>query len=198
MLMDVHKTKRFGSTLTFLTRYSEEGNEFLNKIVTGDENWVCHVTPESKQQSMEWRHSRSHTQKNSKHRCQHTKSCALCYGMDRHGILLVEFLPRGKTINAVRYCETLRKLRCTIQNKIRGMLSQSTVLPHDNARPHSAGVTQNLIQQFGLEEFDHPPYSPNLAPSDYHLFLNLKRDFGGKRFDSDGCLHWRHLSLKRV
>ncbi|GBN96616.1 hypothetical protein AVEN_96361-1 [Araneus ventricosus] len=53
MLTDVHKTKRFGSALTFLTRYSEEGNEFLNKIVTGDENWVCHVTPESKQQSME-------------------------------------------------------------------------------------------------------------------------------------------------
>ncbi|GBN96617.1 hypothetical protein AVEN_96362-1 [Araneus ventricosus] len=117
---------------------------------------------------------------------------------DRRGILLVEFLPRGNTINAVRYCETLRKLRSAIQNKRRGMLSQGSVLSHDNARPNFAGVTQNLIQQFGLEQFDHPPYSPNLTPSDYHLFLNLKRDFGGRRFDSSGCLHWRHLSLKRV
>ncbi|GBN44560.1 hypothetical protein AVEN_163219-1 [Araneus ventricosus] len=49
MLTDDHTTKGFGSALTFLTRYSEEGNEFLNKIVTGDETWVCHVTPESKQ-----------------------------------------------------------------------------------------------------------------------------------------------------
>ncbi|GBN68089.1 hypothetical protein AVEN_98299-1 [Araneus ventricosus] len=49
MLTDVHRTKGLGSALTFLTRYSEEGNEFLNKIVTGDETWVCHVTPESKQ-----------------------------------------------------------------------------------------------------------------------------------------------------
>ncbi|GBM84910.1 hypothetical protein AVEN_23711-1 [Araneus ventricosus] len=49
MLMDVHKTKGLGSALTFLTRYSEEDNEFLNKIVTGGETWVCHVTPESKQ-----------------------------------------------------------------------------------------------------------------------------------------------------
>ncbi|GBO26233.1 hypothetical protein AVEN_128578-1 [Araneus ventricosus] len=49
MLTDVHKTKGLRSALTFLTRYSEEGNEFINKIVTGDETWVCHVTPESKQ-----------------------------------------------------------------------------------------------------------------------------------------------------
>ncbi|GBM42465.1 hypothetical protein AVEN_139899-1 [Araneus ventricosus] len=49
MLTDDHKTKGLGSALTFLTRCSEEGNEFLNKIVTGDETWVCHVTPESKQ-----------------------------------------------------------------------------------------------------------------------------------------------------
>ncbi|GBM61256.1 hypothetical protein AVEN_30558-1 [Araneus ventricosus] len=49
MLTDVHRTKRLGRALTFLTRYSEEGNEFLNKIVTGDETWVYHVAPESKQ-----------------------------------------------------------------------------------------------------------------------------------------------------
>ncbi|GBM28442.1 hypothetical protein AVEN_33897-1 [Araneus ventricosus] len=47
ILTDVYKTKGLGSALTFLTRYSEEGNEFLNKIVTGDETWVCHVTPGS-------------------------------------------------------------------------------------------------------------------------------------------------------
>ncbi|GBM02173.1 Mariner Mos1 transposase [Araneus ventricosus] len=86
---------------------------------------------------------------------------------------------------AVRYCETLRKLRRAIQNKRRGMLSQGIVLLHDNARSHSAGVNQNLMQQFDWEQFDHPPYSPDLAPSDYHLFLNLKREFGGRRFDSD-------------
>ncbi|GBM09527.1 Histone-lysine N-methyltransferase SETMAR [Araneus ventricosus] len=65
------------------------------------------------------------------------------------------------------------------------MIRQGVVLLHD-ARPHSAGVTQNLIQQFGWEQFNHPLYSPDLAPSDYHLFLDLKRDFGGRRYDSDG------------
>ncbi|GBM92642.1 hypothetical protein AVEN_107058-1 [Araneus ventricosus] len=91
MFMDVHRTKRFGSALTFRTRYSEEGNGFLNKIVTGGETWVRHVTLESKQQSMEWRHSRSPTKKYPKQRCQHTKSCALCSGTDRAFCFLSSF-----------------------------------------------------------------------------------------------------------
>lgn len=184
ILTDVHKTQRLGSALTFLTRYSEEGIEFLNQIVTGDETWVSHVTPESKQQSMEWRHSGSPRRHKVKPTLSRDKIMCTVF-WDRQGILLVEFLPRGETINAERYCATLRKLRRAIQNKRRGMLTQGLVLLHDNARPHTAGLTQNLIQRFGWEQFDHPPYSPDLAPSDYHLFLNLKRDFGGRRFDSD-------------
>ena len=52
-------------------------------------------------------------------------------------------------------------------------VSRGVVMIHDNARPHTAAATQNLITTFGWEQFDHPPYSPNLAPSDFHLFLHL-------------------------
>ena len=50
MLTDDHKTKRMGSALKFLTCYTKEGDEFLDSIVTGEETWVFHHTPESKQQ----------------------------------------------------------------------------------------------------------------------------------------------------
>jgi hypothetical protein len=40
-----------GSALKFLTRYAEEGDEFLYSSVIGDETWVSHHTPDSKQQS---------------------------------------------------------------------------------------------------------------------------------------------------
>ena len=53
---------------------------------------------------------------------------------------------------------------------------------HDNARPHSAAQTQDLITSFRWKQMDHPPYSPDLAPSDFHLFLHLKKVLGGKRF----------------
>ena len=52
MLTDDHKTKRMGSALKFITRYAQERDEFLDSIVTGDETWVFHHTPESKQQSL--------------------------------------------------------------------------------------------------------------------------------------------------
>ncbi|GBL96194.1 hypothetical protein AVEN_118740-1 [Araneus ventricosus] len=65
------------------------------------------------------------------------------------------------------------------------MLCGGVVLLHDNSRPHTAASTQELLDQFGQKIFDHPPYSPDLAPSDFHLFLKLKEFLGGKRFGSD-------------
>ena len=49
MLTYDHKTKRMSSALKFLTRYAQEGDEFLDYVVTGDETWDFHRTPESKQ-----------------------------------------------------------------------------------------------------------------------------------------------------
>jgi hypothetical protein len=53
---------------------------------------------------------------------------------------------------------TLKKLRLAIQNKRHGMLSRDVVMLHDNARPHTATATQDLIAAFGCEQFDHLPY----------------------------------------
>ena len=36
----------------------------------------------------------------------------------------------------------------------------------------------------------HPPYSPDLAPSDYHLFSNFKQHFRGQRFSTDDELEY--------
>jgi len=80
----------------------------------------------------------------------------------------------------------VRKLRRAIQNKRRGMLSSGIVLLHDNARPHTATQTAQLLQQFRWEVFDHPPYSPNLTPRDYHLFMHLKKWLASQSFEDDG------------
>lgn len=184
MLTEVHKTKRLASALTFLERYSDEGDEFLSQIVTGDETWVAHVTPESKRQSMEWRHSTSPKKVKFKRTLSARKIMCTVF-WDRQGVLLVDFLPRGDTIKAQTYCETLTRLRRAIQNKRRSKLSKGIVLLHDNARPHVAHRTRDLITSYGWEQLDHPPYSPDLAPSDYHLFLHLKKHLGGQRYDGD-------------
>jgi hypothetical protein len=55
--MDDHKTKQMGSALKFFTHCAQEGDEFLDSIVTGDEMWFFHYTPESKQRSLKWHHT---------------------------------------------------------------------------------------------------------------------------------------------
>jgi histone-lysine N-methyltransferase SETMAR len=47
-----------------------------------------------------------------------------------------------------------------------GMLTYGVVLLNDNTRPHTAARTRALLEYFNWELCDHPPYSPDLAPSD--------------------------------
>ena len=65
------------------------------------------------------------------------------------------------------------------------MLSRGVCLLHDNARPHSAHVTNAFLEKFKWDTLDRPPYSPDLAPSDLHLFLHLKKRLAGRNFEED-------------
>jgi histone-lysine N-methyltransferase SETMAR len=56
---------------------------------------------------------------------------------------------------------------------------------HDNARPHTVAATVETVQQLGFERLQHPPYSPDLAPSDYHIFGPLKEALRSRRFTSN-------------
>ena len=56
---------------------------------------------------------------------------------------------------------------------------------HDNARPHTTRATQELLDYFGWDVLPHPPHSPDLAPSDYHLFTKLKDHLSGTHFSND-------------
>ena len=104
---------------------------------------------------------------------------------DRKGVLFVNFMATGTIRNTDRYCETLKKLRRAIQNRRKGMLSKGVSILHDNARPRTARQTITLLQQFGWDIITHPPYSPELAPSDTHLFPKLKEYLSGMRFNND-------------
>jgi histone-lysine N-methyltransferase SETMAR len=55
----------------------------------------------------------------------------------------------------------------------------------DDARPHTAAATVNHIATFSWERLYHAPYSPDLAPSDFHFFPTLKRTLKGRRFTTN-------------
>ena len=64
-------------------------------------------------------------------------------------------------------------------------MRKGVLLHQDNAPSHTCAVATAAIAQAGFELVKHPPYSPDLAPSDYRLFPKLKEHLRGKRFPSN-------------
>jgi histone-lysine N-methyltransferase SETMAR len=158
----------------FLERYHKDGDEFLNHIVQviGDKTWVSFVNVETKEQSKKWVHTHSPNKptkfKQTLSACQ--KADGNCFPQQERS---ADGGIRAKTDhNDARSVPRKRNemLPWAILSKRMGMLTSGVVLLHDNAYPHSAARTRALLVHFSWELFDHPPYSPDLAPSEYHLF----------------------------
>ncbi|GFR64451.1 histone-lysine N-methyltransferase SETMAR [Elysia marginata] len=98
---------------------------------------------------------------------------------DAKGVILLDILPKGQCINAAQYCSTLDR------RERPGLLRRGIVLQHDNATPHSANLTLQWLQRYGCEIFPHLAHSPDLTPSDFHLFGPLKRHLGGMAFEAE-------------
>jgi len=64
-LSDDHKRARQTICQEHLDRLARE-DAFLHRIVTGNESWVYHYEPESKRQSMQWKHPSSPANKEFK------------------------------------------------------------------------------------------------------------------------------------
>ena len=76
------------------------------------------------------------------------------------------------------------RLHDAVRQKRRGHLDRGELLLHYNAPAHTSAVAQAALHGARFEQLPHPPYSPELAPSDFHLFPPLK-ELRGRRFGSD-------------
>jgi len=104
---------------------------------------------------------------------------------DQDGILLIDYLPKGRTINAEYYLSLLVQLKDTLKEKRCRKATMGVLFFHDNALAHWALATQKKLAYLGFQCLDHQPYAPDLAPSDYHLFPGLKKQLQGCHFSSD-------------
>ena len=148
-LSEEQKATRMMCSLTFLQRY-HDGQHFIDQIITGDETWLHHFVPTTKKATMECKHAGSPTKKKFKVTPSAGKVMATIF-WDSCGVILIEYLERGHTVTADRYCATLTRLRDAVRRKRPGMLSNGVILLHDNARPHTARQTQELLQKFKWE-----------------------------------------------
>ena len=92
-------------------------NLFLKHIVTGDETWIHHYDPESKQQSMQWKHATSPSPRKFKMQASAGKvMCTIFW--DAEGVLLIDFMPYKVTVTAVYYGDLLQKLHLRLHRML--------------------------------------------------------------------------------
>ena len=94
--------------------------------------------------------------------------------------------PSGKpTINSNKYCSQLDQLKSALDEKCPELVNRKRIIFHqDNERPHVSLMTRQKLLQLGWEVLIHPQYSPDIAPSDFHLFRSLQNSLNGKNFNS--------------
>lgn len=184
LLTQDQKDNRVIASQEFLSRYEQEGDTFLDQIITTDETWLFHFDPETKAQSQVWKTPNTPPPKKARV-CKSGGKHMFVFFMDRKGMLLCHAVPEGQNINAEYYSKVLRRDLVQAIRKKRPNLSLDKVILHqDNAPAHKAASTMLEIDLLGFQLIDHPAYSPDLAPMDFRVFPEVKAQLKGRRFDS--------------
>ena len=179
-----HKQSHLEACFELLEYCHSSHKTFLQQIVTRDETWVHHFELESKRASIQWRHLTSPSSKKFKSQQSAGKVMVTVF-WDSVGVILVDFMSKRATINSDVYIDTLKKLKARIRRLQPASETSKVLLQHDNARPHTSLKTREVISSFVWTTISHSPYSPDLAPSDFHLFGPLKESLRGRHFFSD-------------
>lgn len=176
-LTDFDRQRRIDACTTLLSK--KRRLDWLNKLVTADEKW-CLYSNMTRRRS--WTNKGTTAQPQAKADL-HQKKLMVCVWWDVKGVIHWEMLERNQSINAQLYCQQLQRVADAIA-QTRPELTDVMFL-HDNARPHVANLTREKLLELEWEVLPHPPYSPDLAPTDYHLFQALQNFLNGKTFATD-------------
>jgi len=118
--------------LEFLQR---NPNDFLLRLVIMDKTWLYHYDLETKQKSMEWQQSGSPRPKKFRVQKSTGKVLASIF-WDQNSILLIDYLPKGQTINVEYYSSLLVQLKDILKEKCHRKVTKWVLFLHDNAPAH--------------------------------------------------------------
>ena len=171
VLSAANKAKRVRDSSSLLKILKVKKNRPF--IVTGDESWIYFNNSGKLQWVFPWETPRVSTRK-----VIDSQKLLLVVFFSTTGFHLIYFVPDGTTVDSDYYCALLDRL-----NESLPLSKPSKVWLHvDNAPSHRARKTKSKLEELSLDRTPHPPYSPDLAPSDFWLFGLLKGRLEGQEF----------------
>lgn len=172
--------RRFFTCEQLLQRQERKG--FLHRIVTGDEKWIHYDNPKRRATWGYPGHASSSTAKANIH----GEKIMLCIWWDQLGVVYYELLKPNETVTGKLYRRQMMRLSRELKKK-RPQYQQrhdKVILQHDNARPHVAQPVKTYLETLKWEVLPHPLYSPDIAPSDYHLFRSMQHGLADQHFSN--------------
>ncbi|MEZ0498439.1 hypothetical protein [Sphingomonas sp. IW22] len=182
-LNERNKNQRINACSSLLARHHhavQQHRPFLSLLVTGDEKWCLYINMKHRKEWVD----KDHQAKPRVKQDNYSRKVMLCVWWGIEGVIYWELLKRNVTITAAIYVQQLKRVAQAISQK-RPNSRHKLILQHDNARPHIAKMTISAIQELNWEILQHPPYSPDIAPSDFYLFRAVANDLRGVTFDCD-------------
>jgi [histone H3]-lysine36 N-dimethyltransferase SETMAR len=177
-LNEKQQMRRMEVASSLLLRHKE--CSFLDRIFTCDEKWIMYNNMRRGGQWLDADELPGHFPKPDLH----PKKVMITVWWNQTGIIHYSFLETGKTITAASYSREIDQCYKKLAIKCPNVVNRKgPILLHDNARPHVGKVTQKKLSSLGIEVLPHPPYSPDLSPTDYHMFRHLDNFLCGKIFD---------------
>ena len=150
--------------------------------MTGDEKWI-HYSYLKRRKS--WGVP-GHASTSSARPNIHAAKVVLCIWWDQVGVIYYKLLKPNETITGERYGTQLMRLSWTLRKK-RPQYEQrneKVILQHDNARPHVTKPVKTYLETLRWAVLPHPPYSPDIALSDYYLFRSMVHGLADQHFRS--------------
>ena len=175
-LNDNQKKRRYEVSSSLLLR--NKNDPFLDRVVTCDEKWVLYDNRRRSAQRWDADEAPRHFPKPELHQ----KKVMLTVWSSEIGLIHYSFLNAGETITAEKYCQQMDEMHQKLRQHPALVNRKGPILLHDNARPHVAKTTLQKLNELGYETLPHPPYSPDLLPTDYHFLRHLENFLRGKCF----------------
>ncbi|KAA6366131.1 MAG: putative Mariner Mos1 transposase [Streblomastix strix] len=183
LLTQAQKDKRVELAAHIYDQLIHESDSSYAYLLTGDESWMFYDYPVVSQ----WV-AQGTPRPIAERRTVASKKTMLTAMFTGKSFWLLDFKPEKGAITAQYYIDEILE---TVEQEMIELLPNAkdeVRLLVDNAPAHNANITKEYIQNSIFERVDHPPYSPDLAPSDFWLFGEMKGRMRGRTFETQDQL----------
>ena len=187
------KRQKVRDSKSFLDIFNRNQSDFLRRLVTIDERWTNHYTPESKQQAKQWVGNAGTALKRANTTIS-WKGYGFCFSVFQSHIVHQLFGKRKINQQWLLLC-IIGSINRRNYNKMASFVKEKMHFLQDNAPAHKSIKIMGKVNELPFKLLPHPPYSPDLALSDFYLFPNLKRWLQGQRFLSNEEVKWETNGL---